>query len=420
MFGTDRVVQGSQPVVTPDGNVVVAWLDTTDDGSMEGDAEIWVAVSDDGGETFADPVVAAEFEEIGFRPRSNFFRFWGSAFPQIAVGPQGDLYIVYTGRDSDRPRDDGDIYFIASQDGGVTWTDPFRLNDDEGTALQFFPAIDVDPHGTIHVMWGDMRDDPAQTRYHIYYTSSEDQGQTWGFEIEDGGFSVGDTRVSDFSSNPNHGFPFGLFIGDYFSLKATEDDVYMVWADTRLGEFGGTNQKIAFTRQRPVITPDIFVSPPAGPGGQEITVQGFDFQPDMNVFIQLEDVTIATARTDREGRFQTQVFTPVTAEGAQTLRVFDQSGNLASTSFFTEFGFDNLRDFIGWTDVVGGPRAEEFLEEVRQVSEALSAQAQDGGRMAASALMGIGALIAFALSGGTALFLRWRNNNNHTPDPEST
>ena len=292
-----RVVQGSQPVVTPDGSVFVAWLDSTDDGSMEGIAEIHVARSTDGGRTFEPSVVAAEFDEIPFRPRTSFFRYWGAAFPQLAVGPQGELYVVYTGRPSDRPSDDGDIFFVASLDGGRSWTAPLRLNDDDGNALQFFPSIDVAPDGTLHVMWGDMRDDPAQTRYHIYYTSSEDQGRTWGFELEEGLGRVGDGRVSDFSSNPNFGFPFGLFIGDYFSLKATEDDVYMVWADTRLGEFGGLNQKIAFTRQRAITSPEIFISPPAGPGGQEITVQGFDFQPDMNVFIQLEDVVIAAART---------------------------------------------------------------------------------------------------------------------------
>jgi hypothetical protein len=52
------------------------------------------------------------------------------------------------------------------------------VNDDDGSALQFFPAIDVDPDGVVHVMWGDMRDDPSQIRYHIYYTRSEDQGET--------------------------------------------------------------------------------------------------------------------------------------------------------------------------------------------------------------------------------------------------
>lgn len=414
VFGTDRVVQGPQPGVTPDGTLYVAWLDTADDGSQEGMAEIHVARSEDGGVTFDEPQVITEMHEIGFRPRTSFFRFWGSAFPRLAVGPEGELYVLYTARDPEKPRDDGDIFLVSSLDEGETWSDPLRLNDDDGNAVQFFPAIDVDPEGGVHVMWGDMRDDPAQTRYHIYYTSSDDQGETWGFELEDQGFSVGDSRISDFPSNPNHGFPFGLFIGDYFAIEATSEDIYAAWADTRLGEFGPTNQKIAFTRQRPVTTPEIFVSPAAGAGGQAITVQGFDFQADMNVFIQLEDATIATARTDDQGQFQTEIFTPVTAEGAQSLQVLDESGNVATSSYFTEFGFDNLQDILGWTDVVGGPGADEFLEEIREVREAISAQGEDSEPETVSnvVLLATGALAAFAVSGGTALYVRWRNNNH--------
>lgn len=343
VFGTRRVVQGSQPVVAPDGTVYVAWLDSTDDGSMEGVGEIYVARSEDGGRTFSAPLSASIFNEIGFRPRNAFFRYWGSSFPQVAIGPQGELYIVYTARPPDRLDDDGDIYFVASLDRGETWSRPRRLNDDDGSALQFFPAIDVGPDGVIHVMWGDMRDDPSQIRYHIYYTRSEDQGQSWGFEHEALGFRTGDTRVTDFASNPNRGFPFGLFIGDYFSIRATEDDVYMVWADTRLGEFGPANQKIGFARQSAIPQPEIFISPPAGPGGQEITLQGFGFQPDSNVFVQLGDATIAFHRTDANGRFTTQMYMPVTSEGAQNIRVLDASGNRAVTSFYTEFGFGSIQ-----------------------------------------------------------------------------
>jgi hypothetical protein len=355
MFGSDRTVQGPRPEVDRYGNLYVAWVDSTDDGSMEGLGEIYVSRSSDAGETFATPVSAAVFNEIPFRPRNAYFRYWASEFPQMAVGPRGELYLVYVARPTEKPRDDGDVYFIRSFDRGKTWSSPERLNDDEGTRLQFFPAIDVSPGGTVHVMWGDMRDDPNETSYHIYYTRSADRGNSWGFEIEELGLRNRDTRVTDFPSNPNRGFPYGLFIGDYFALDATDEDVFMVWADTRLGEFGGTNQKIAFTRQRAIRSPDIYVSPSAGPGGSSITVQGFHFQPDMNVMVQLQDATIATARTNKEGRFTAAIFVPVTGEGPQTVRVFDESGNFASTSFYTEFGFDNIQQL--------------YLDLLEQVSE---------------------------------------------------
>ncbi len=406
---TKRTVQGSQPVIGPDGTVYVAWLDSTDDGSMEGQAQISMASSTDGGRSFSSPVVAASFEEIGFRPRNAFFRYWGGSFPQVAAGPEGDLYIAYTARPGDPSGDDGDIYLVRSSDGGRSWAEPARLNDDDGNALQFFPAIDVGPDGAVHVMWGDMRDDSSASRYHIYYTRSDDQGESWGFELEELDLEVGDARVTDFASNPNFGFPNGLFIGDYFSLKATEEDVYMTWADTRLGEFGPINQKIGFTRQRPIRSPEIFISPAAGPGGQGITVQGFDYQPDLNVFIQLEDATIATARTDENGFFETRMFVPVAGEGDQSLRVVDDSGNAATTSFFTEFGFGDIQDVVGIGEILSdNPRADELFQELSDVQAALQDSDPEGSSVPDVVWLVVGMLLMAVLGGGAFLLLQHR------------
>lgn len=344
VFGTDRTVQGSQPQVGPDGSVTVAWVDSTDDESMKGAGEIYVARSTDKGETFDTPVVASTFNELAYRPRSNFFRFWGSQFPQLAVSPTGKIYVVYAGKPPERERDDADIYIVMSDDDGQTWSRPKRLNDDDTDTIQFFPSIDIAPNGSIHVMWGDMRDDPQETRFNIYYTSSTDEGETWGFEIPDLDQTQGDTRVTDFPSNPNRGFPGGRFLGDYFSLAASDEDVYMVWSDTRLGEYGAPNMKIAFARQRSIAGPELFLSPPSGPGGQQVTLQGFGFQPLLNVYIQLGDATIAMARTDDIGSFTTVFYMPITSEGAQNVSAVDESGNRASTSYFTEFGFGNIAD----------------------------------------------------------------------------
>jgi hypothetical protein len=342
--GTRRSVQGSQPTVLPDGTVVTAWVDSTDDEAMEGLGEIYAARSTDGGVSYGPPVLAASFNEIGFRPRNAFFRYWGSQFPQIASGPEGEVYVSWVARPPDNVIDDGDVYLVSSFDEGQTWSRPQRLNGDEGNALQFFSSITVDPTGTIHAMWGDMRDDPSQTRYGIYYTRSEDKGETWGFEDDQLGLRFRDTRVSDFASNPNRGFPNGLFLGDYFSIRAASpDDVYMVWADTRLGEYGAPNQKIAFARRQAVPGPEVFLSPSSGPGGQQVTLQGFGFQALMNVYVQLGDTTIATARTDRNGDFSVVLYMPVTSEGDQPLSAVDESGNIASTSYFTEFGIDSIQ-----------------------------------------------------------------------------
>ena len=121
----------------------------------------------------------------------------------------------------------------------------------------------------------------------------------------------------------------------------------MVWADTRLGEFGPTNQKIGFARQQAVPQPELFLSPPAGPAGQQVTLQGFGFQPELNVFVQLGDSTIShAAHRPRRRASRLACSCPSRARAARTLSVFDESGNGASTSYFTEFGFGNIRDSI--------------------------------------------------------------------------
>jgi hypothetical protein len=342
-LGTKRTVQGPAPVVDSQGNVYVAWLDSTDDEAMMGLGELYMAKSTDGGETFEKPIRIASFLEIPFRPRNAFFRYWASAFPKLAIGPNDELYVVYTALPPENPYDEGDVYFIRSTNGGSRWSRPQRLNQDETSNAQFFPAIDVGPDGKIHVMWGDMRDDPVGTRYHIYYTTSEDQGDTWGFTNTEIDLQVPDTRVTDFATNPNRAFPSGVFIGDYFGIDATEEEVYMVWADGRLGEYSAINQKIGFARRRAVPSPEIFLSPASGPGGETITVQGFGFQPDMTYYLRVGSETVTTGRTGPDGVMTAEVYVPISGEGAHQVALVDESGNVAATSFYMEFGFDNIQ-----------------------------------------------------------------------------
>ena len=219
--------------------VVVAYMDTTNDGIQEGLYTIQIVISKDGGDTFSEPTTAGIFREPHFSTRSADFRYWGTAFPQLAVGPKNDIYVLATGLPEDKPTDDGDIYLMRSLDGGATWKKPTRLNTDDTThGTQFYPSIDVDPSGVVHAMWGDMRDDPMEVRYNIYYSRSEDQGKPGVSASRTRISPRPDTRVTDFVSNSLRGFPGGRFIGDYFSLAATEGEVYMVWADTRLGDRG--------------------------------------------------------------------------------------------------------------------------------------------------------------------------------------
>jgi hypothetical protein len=336
----DRLVHGSQPMVSPDGTVYVAYLDSWIDGSWEGDAEIILATSRDGGQSFSRRT-AAHFIEMDYLPRSANFRVWGSMFPQTAMGPSGEIYISFIAYPSDRTSDSGDAYMIASLDNGRTFSNPKRVNDDNTDHLQFYSSISAGPDGKVHMMWGDTRDDRSELTYHIYYSVSADNGKTWELN----------GRVTDFPSNPNLAFPYGGFIGDYFSMKATAADVYMCWADSRLGEVMGANQKIGFARQRAMPTPQLFLSPPAGVAGRDVIVQGSNFQPDSEIFISMGGVMISTGFTDLQGNFMQTIYAPIAGEGARDIAVSDISGNLAMASFFTEFGFDTFEK--GLTELSG-------------------------------------------------------------------
>lgn len=398
-----RVVQGSQPVVAPDGTLYVTWVDSTDDDSFKGRGEVYVARSSDDGRTFVTNR-AADFSEIGFSPRNAQFRFWGSTFPQIAAGPDGQVYVLYTARSADKKTDDGDIFFAGSVDRGETWTRK-QLNDDDTARLQFFPSIATSPDGTIHAMWGDMRDDPVETRYHIYYTSSEDGGKTW----------IENARVTDFPSNPNYAFPGGAFIGDYFTIKATDDDVYMAWPDARLGEYGPVNQKVAFARKQLMPLPSIFLSPPSGPGGKDIAIQGSNFQPDQNVFLEISGAVISTVRSDPDGRFNARVFVPISGEGAHDFRAIDASGNIATGSFFMDFGFDNIQTSIqgivdqlegldqGTTGGTGTGSDPDLASQLRQIEESLGGLGQAQTRLQElDQLQGINASLEQLKAGGSS------------------
>ena len=344
---TDQTVQGPQPAVLSDGSVVVAYLDTTLDGVQEGLATIQLAVSADGGQSFDEPRRANVMREIRFRPRNSSFRWWGAAFPQIAVGPNDEIYVLTTAQPPDKPTDDGDIYLLRSFDRGQGWEEPIRLNQDDSDRIQFFPSIDVAPDGTVHAMWGDMRDDPDEVRYHIYYSRSQNRGETWGFENAELGLNTPDTRVTDFPSNSLKGFPGGRFLGDYFSIAASEEDVYLVWADTRLGEFGGPNQQIGFARQQAIAPPSLFLNPPSGDAGRDVAIQGFGFQPESNITIDVGGISVTNLRSNERGEFQTNIYMPVTGEGPRNVTGYDDTGNVATASFFTEFGFDSIARELG-------------------------------------------------------------------------
>ncbi len=326
-----RIVQGSQSFVTSGGKLYVAFYDALDDGPWKGLFAPTITWSMDGGLSFSKPVAMDHVWEIDYFVPPTFFRAWPSMSPRIAADGEDNVYAVFVA--NPLGPDDSDVFFSASYDGGKTWSKHKRINDDLTTKDQFFQSIGVSRNGTIHVAFGDKRDDPNDVRYHMYYTKSSDKGETW----------MQNARITDYPSNPNHGIP--AFLGDFFSLAVSEEDVHIAWTDTRLGGSGSPASNAATSRLEHVPSPAIYLSPPSGPAGTSVTIMGFNFAPHLReVYIELEGVIISSLRTDDDGRFTATLFMPISGEGAHTVRAMDVLGNVAEASFYTDFGFNDIRD----------------------------------------------------------------------------
>jgi hypothetical protein len=154
-------VEGAMPAIGPRGEVYVTWA---------GPLGIVFKKSTDGGWSFgADRVIAkysppAKGKGEGGRgwslpapgvPRHNGMPVLGV---DLSHGPKrGSIYVNWI----DKRHGDLDVFAIASRDGGATWSDPVRVNDDKmGNGKdQLFTWMAVDPvDGSVNAFFYDRRD----------------------------------------------------------------------------------------------------------------------------------------------------------------------------------------------------------------------------------------------------------------------
>ncbi|MEI6410598.1 MAG: FlgD immunoglobulin-like domain containing protein [Bacteroidota bacterium] len=134
----------------------------------------------------------------------------------------GQLYILA----SIKPADDTlDVMFIRSADGGLTWSDPIRVNDDNSNSnFQWFGTMSVAPTGRIDAVWLDTRDNPGTYLSSLYYANSYDGGITWS----------ANQRLSE-AFDPHLGWPNQQKMGDYFHLISDSTGADLAWAGTFTG-----------------------------------------------------------------------------------------------------------------------------------------------------------------------------------------
>lgn len=219
-----HIVQGSIPAVASNGDLYVAYYDSGADGWLNGTATIMVSKSTDGGNSFSPPTQAAQIpQELTLKSGGNLgFRWWSSMFPSMDIAPSGTVYIAYGARQSTYSPDPADVYLVSSSDGAASWNQPRKINDDTTQKGQFFAWLKVAGDGIVHIIWGDQRLDPVGLGYDIYYAQATNQGTV----------ITANTRVTDVGTDPQ--FTVG-FVGDYFNLAVSGNQVYPIWTDGRRG-----------------------------------------------------------------------------------------------------------------------------------------------------------------------------------------
>jgi len=172
--------------------------------------------------------------------------------PEVAINAEtGDIHLAFELSQSPlpNPRDNRDIYTMTSTDGGATWSERLKINNDEKEDPdrqpgydQFIAGISIAPNGRVDLAWYDMRTDGLfngngnggtdrgnQTCWDVYAASSTDGGKTFGENI----------RISDRTMNQNSGFALNLSydLRAPIGVASTDDKTFVVWPDSRNGTF---------------------------------------------------------------------------------------------------------------------------------------------------------------------------------------
>lgn len=206
----DNTAEGAVPCVGPDGEIYVAWSNR---------GKIWFDRSADGGETWLEEDILIAGHAGGWNHHiPGIYR--ANGFPVTACdlsgGPRhGTVYVNWA--DQRNGADDTDIWLIKSTDGGDSWSEPRRVNDDGPGKHQFFTWMAVDQAaGWLWFVFYDRRNYP-DNRTDVYMAVSADGGETFtNFKVSESPFA------------PTSGY----FFGDYTNVAAHNNVVRPIW--TRL------------------------------------------------------------------------------------------------------------------------------------------------------------------------------------------
>lgn len=223
--------------IGPKGQVLVTYEDPEEGESLSG---IFVATDPDGlgPKSLSAPRLASSTFVGGFdfiRPQNNrsIDAEPGVVFDRSGGPFTGRAYLVYTDEAPDES-DNTDILLRYSDDNGVTWSAPLRVNDDRTANSQFFPRMQVDQTtGLLAIAWHDARNDLGVPGKGSTNVIANDDTQLWATVVipTRNGLEVGrNFRVSTGTSNADSAES-RIDYGDYTGIDFNRGAFYPVWAD---------------------------------------------------------------------------------------------------------------------------------------------------------------------------------------------
>jgi hypothetical protein len=243
-----RSIDGAQSFQTPvtiPNTPVWGTLDVAPDGTLftAGSAfgsPFYVARSANARDPQATPsfqVVTVDLggslgRSTGPNPGGLLGQLWIAVDP--SSGPAAGWVYLLGSIDPPGTGDPLDVHFARSTDGGVSWSQWVRVNDDPASPnnWQWFATMSMAPTGRIDVVWNDTRDTGLANWSALYYSSSTDGGATWS----------ANQRISEFWDS-HIGWPQQNKIGDYYHMVSDAVGAHLAWAATFNNE-----QDVYYTR----------------------------------------------------------------------------------------------------------------------------------------------------------------------------
>ena len=270
-FGGADAGQFAFPFVDADGNVYVIWRHWYYIGGWR-PCQVMVK-STDGGQTFTDPTTFFVGNAVDYAPGGINIYNMACVDVDITNGPyHGNIYFAIPDGVQDGPYYHSDILFMKSSNGGSTWTDTTRVNDDPlgQPVYQFHPWVTVNQKGAIIILFYDQRNDPPlYEKFDAYVAFSFDGGETFttNYRVSDvssdpadalGGKKLPDRphRVAGpLLSTPTPEEPKAGLIAEYIGVMAYNDQVHCTWTDTRDG-----NQNVYYSNFAiPLLAPRLYL-----------------------------------------------------------------------------------------------------------------------------------------------------------------